>query len=91
MSKGLSDRQCQIYEFIDGRSRQGWVTTSLDIVEKLFPHRIGDGSFRKSIWRSLVSLERRGWIQVYSLAPGQRERGARGVIRYIRVNERDRR
>lgn len=86
MSKGLSERQRQIYEFIDNRSREGLVTTTLDIIANLFPQRMGNESFRKSVWRSLVSLERRGKIKLYSRRPRKRERGAGGTIRYVTTN-----
>ena len=83
MSKGLSGRQYAIYELVDRRSRQGLVTTSLDVVAALYPGRSGDVSFRKGIWRSLVSLERRKVIRLYSNRPRKRERGPGNVIRFV--------
>ena len=89
MSKGLSERQHAIYELVDRRSRQGLVTTSLDVVAALYSERSGDTSFRKSIWRSLVSLERRKMIRVYSNRPRKRERGPGNVIRFATGNFRE--
>lgn len=89
MSKGLSARQRTIYELVDHRSRQGLVTASLDVVASLYPERNGDVSFRKSIWRSLVSLEQRKIIRAYSTRPRKRERGPGNVIRFVTDNFRE--
>ncbi len=79
--------QASMLELIRCRTVQGCVTTSLDILGTL---RQAENSQtrRKSIWRSLRSLERRGLIAVYSLS-GERTRDSGGSLRWIAAEVRD--
>jgi hypothetical protein len=83
MSRGLSVRQRQIYNLIEEQSRNNLPTSSLDCIGFLFPERNGDENFRKSIWRSMASLEKRGLIRIFSRNPRKRERSRRGTIGYV--------
>lgn len=88
MSRGLSVRQRKIYDFIEEQSRKNLLTSSLDVIGSLFPDRNGNENFRKSVWRSMISLEKRGLIQIFSRKPRKRERSERGTIGYITASYR---